>query len=338
MLKHLAGDVQTQILTVNNAADETEAIAQQLGALIHNDHAAGIELETGLEITGIIIIRHGGGNKEHCLIADSAFRVYSDDGKRLFRIVELFFIECLAVFVANLALCALPDGDHTVDGLLLPDFYKLALGFAVFVNFTGFAGFIAFHIHNNGPADIIGIFLNKLFKAEGVQILAVFFVLSILFYVHYNICTHTLLLRFAYGVAVSAAAFPLICALTAVGAGNYGHLVADHKCGIEAHAELTDDIYIGLLRLFLAEFAFELERAAAGNNTQIVLHILPVHTYAVIGDANCACILIHFDTDTEILSCYSHSIVGEGNVAELIYCIGRIGYDLTKENFLVGID
>ena len=57
MLQKLPGDVQAQIRGIHHAPDEPEVLQQQIRALVHNENAAGIELQTlfvflGVEVEG----------------------------------------------------------------------------------------------------------------------------------------------------------------------------------------------------------------------------------------------------------------------------------------------
>ena len=59
---------------------------------------------------------------------------------------------------------------------------------------------------------------------------------------------------FGDGVAVSAGGFPLPRFVRAVGLGEDGDFIADHEGGIEADAELTDDVDVFLFFGVLFEF------------------------------------------------------------------------------------
>ena len=62
MLEHFTADVQGQILAVHNAPDEAEVLGQQILAVLHDHHAAGIQLQAALEVLGVEIIGGLGGN------------------------------------------------------------------------------------------------------------------------------------------------------------------------------------------------------------------------------------------------------------------------------------
>ena len=62
VLEHFTADVQGQILAVHNAPDEAEVLGQQIFAVLHDHHAAGIQLQATLEILGVEIIGGLGGD------------------------------------------------------------------------------------------------------------------------------------------------------------------------------------------------------------------------------------------------------------------------------------
>ncbi len=62
-------------------------------------------------------------------------------------------------------------------------------------------------------------------------------------------------------------------------------MVGHHEGGVEAHAELADDVG-GVLPavLLLGQLLLELEGAAAGDGAQVLLQLLLRHADAVVGD------------------------------------------------------
>ncbi len=52
MLQHFPGNVQGQVLRIHQALDEAEMIGQQVRALIHDEDAAGIELQALFIVPG----------------------------------------------------------------------------------------------------------------------------------------------------------------------------------------------------------------------------------------------------------------------------------------------
>ena len=86
---------------------------------------------------------------------------------------------------------------------------------------------------------------------------------------------------------------------------DYLNLVADHECGIEANAELTDDVNV----LFLLVIIFKIERTALCDSAEVLLELLAVHTDTVIGNREGSCLLIGLNFDCEVTSVESEVIL-----------------------------
>ena len=80
VLEHLTGNIQTQILRIDHAAHEAEAVRQQISAVFHDHHAGGIQLQTLLEVFGVEVIRRFRGDEQQGLVCDRTFDVRVDDG------------------------------------------------------------------------------------------------------------------------------------------------------------------------------------------------------------------------------------------------------------------
>ena len=68
------------------------------------------------------------------------------------------------------------------------------------------------------------------------------------------------------GETVYAVGIPLISLVAAVGTGDDGDVIGHHEGGVEAHAELTDHVHIGLV--YAGAFGHvlaELEGAGTGD-------------------------------------------------------------------------
>ena len=122
-----------------------------------------------------------------------------------------------------------------------------------------------------------------------------------------------------------------------MGAGEHAHLVRHHEGAVKAHAELADDVDVGLL-LRVAHVVFELEGTAAGDDAQVVLHLLFGHADAVVGHGDGARGGVGLDADAEIAAAHAHALVREGEVAQLVDGVRCVGDDLPQEDLLVRID
>ncbi len=73
MLEHFPGNVQGQVVRFHHALDEAEIIRQELGAFIHDENAAGIQLQALFVFLGIEVIRDGFRNIQDGIVTDHAF-------------------------------------------------------------------------------------------------------------------------------------------------------------------------------------------------------------------------------------------------------------------------
>ena len=331
VLEQLPGDVQAQVRGVHNAPDEAEVLPDEVRALVHDEHAGGVELEPPLIVGGVVVEGRPGGDEEQGLVADLALGGDGDDGLGRGEVHELLLVELLILLLRHVALPALPDGHHAVEGLLLLVrlILRLVLGAVRLLPGLG-------DLHADGPADVVGVLLHQI--AEGVLLeeLAVIDLLPVGLDVHDDVGAHGLLLAGGDGVAVGPVALPAEGLVAAVLPGNHGDLVGDHEGGVEAHAELADDVHVRRLRLF--HLLAELESAAGGDDSQVVLQVALVHADAVVADGEDPGLRVRLDVDEEVLPLHPHILVGEGLIAQLVDGVAGVGDDLTEKDLLVGVN
>ena len=338
MLQHLAGDVQAEIRGVHDAAREGIAVGEQIGALVHDHDAGAVELETRLALAGVELLRGLGGDEDQRAIADHALGVDADDGERIVVVVEVLLVERDALLVRRLLAAALPDRHHGVDGLFDEAVFHLHLRLAVFVELAGFDHLVVLDLHDDRPADVVGILAHEHHDLPVFEIGAVLLAVGVLLDVHDDLRADGILLGLGDRVAVRAGGDPLVRLVGAVGFGDDGDLIGHHEGGIEADAELTDDVDGGVLLLFLVESVLEAERAAAGDDAEVLLELFLRHADAVVGDGDRARFLVHVDADLEVAALHADVLIRERTVAELVDRVGRVGDDLTQEDFLVRVD
>ena len=337
VLEHFTADVQGQILTVHNAADKAEVLGQQILAVVHNQHAAAVQLQSTLVILGVEIVRRLAGDIQQRLEGNVALHVVVDGAQGLIVVEELVPVEGLVLFFRDVLLVPLPDGHHGVQGLhlgvglVLGRFIFLTLGVLVLrlLHGTGLGD-----LHPDGVADIVGILADQATDLVFFQILGVFFVLGIGFQGHDDVRSGSVLFRLLDGIAVRAVGDPLPCLVLAVLPGDNGDGGSHHKGGIETDTELTDDIDV----LVLLHGLLEAQRAGLGDGTEILDHFVLRHTDAVIGNGQGAVFGVAGDGDGEFIPVDAHLVVGQRRIGQLIDGIGGVGDDLPKENLLVGIN
>ena len=338
VLEHFAGDVQREIRRIDDAAHETEALRQQIGAFFHDHHAVGVEPQAGNIVAGIVVVGRLRRDEQHAPVAHRALGVHADDGHGVLRILELFLVEGDAVGVGDLLLAALPDGDHRVDDLLLRDGAHAHLLNAGLVHLAGFVFLGRLHVGADRPADIVRIFLHQLLDFPGHEIHAVAVVVRVGLHGENDVGADGVLFARGDGVAVRALALPAVGGLLPVGAGNDGHLARDHERGIEAHAELADHVDVRLVLLGGVQILLEGERAGLRDHAEIGFQLLGGHADAVVGNGERLGFLVAGDADKEISALHADVLVGQRAEAELVDSVRGVGYQLAQKDLLMRID
>ena len=336
VLQQLTGDVQAQVGGIHHALDEIKIVVHQLVALLHDHDAVGVERDATLIVTGKHVFILLPGDKQHRLIAHRALGVDAHQRNGILAVVVLLLVPGDAVIVGHLALRALPNGNHAVDGLVLRDHLVVILRAAVVVFLAGLEALLVLHVHLDRPAHIVGILAHQRLELPDLQVRAVNLIVRVGLEVHDHIGADGLLVDLGDGVAVRAGALPLHALLLAVFAGEHGNLVGHHEGGIEAHAELTDDAQI--LGLLLLHLALELIGAGLGDDAQVALGLGQAHPDAVVAHSDGARFFVGDQVDAEIVAVEAHVLVGQGKIAELVDRVGRIGEDLTQEDLFVGVN
>ncbi len=125
------------------------------------------------------------------------------------------------------------------------------------------------------------------------------------------------------GVSVDTVGLPSPRLVRPVGLRDDTHLLADHKCRVEAHTKLADNINISDI-VALGILGFKLERIGVRDGSEILVEIILCHTSAVIRHGNSLFILIERDSNSQIGPVDLHRIIHEASKIELVDSIGCI--------------
>ena len=329
VLEHFTADVQAQVLAVHNAPDEAEVLRQQILAVFHDHHAGGIQLQSTLEVLGVEIVGRLAGDIEQGLEGDAALGAGVDDPQGLVVVEELLPVEGLVLLVGDILLGALPDGNHGVQSLHFG--VGLILGLVLGGVFL-LPGLL--HFHDDGVADVVRVFLHQTTDFVFIQILAVLLVVGVGLQGHDHVSAGQLPLAGFNGVAVGAVGNPFEGFVLAGLFGDNGDGGGHHEGGVEAYAELADDVHI----IALFHGLLEAERAGLADGAQILFHFLPGHADAVVGNGENAGVLGPGDGDFQVVLVHIQAAVRQGQVGQLIDGVGGVGDDLPEENLPVGID
>ena len=335
VLEDLARDVEREVGGVHDALDELKVVVHELVALLHDHHAVGVERDAALglavELAAVLLA----GDEEHGLVADRALGVDAHEHAGVLDVVVLLLVPGDAVVVRDLALGALPDGDHRVDGLLLLDHAVVEFGAAVVVFLAGLEALAVLDLHLDRPAHVVGVFLDEGLELPDLEVAAEDLVVGVGLDVHDDVGADRVAVNLRDGVAVRARALPLDALLLAVLAGEDGDLVGHHEGRVEAHAELADDAQV--LGLGLVHLRLEGAGAGSRDDAEVLLGLLKTHADAVVAHGDGARLLVGDDVDAEIPAVEPDALVGQRQITELVDGVGGVGDDLAQEDLLVGV-
>ena len=327
VLQHLARDVQRQILRIDQTFDKAVMVGQQIGAFVHDQHAAGVQLQALFVFAGVVVVRRVGRDEQQCLIGGRALGAAVDDPRRILVIHEFILVKGVVFLRLDLAFVFAPDRHHAVDGFGLGDGFVFAL-FAL----DRTAGF---HIHADGVADVVGIFFDQPLQTVAVQKFVVVFVFGVLFDMQNDLGADAVFFARLHRVALDPFGFPTIRLVAAVGAGDDCDQIAHHERGIKAHAKLTDDVHIvGFLLLLI----FESKRAALGDHAEVVFQLLFGHADAGIPNGQGAVLFVHRNVDGKIFAIHILQMLFQRAVVQLVHRVAGVGDQLAQKDFFMGID
>ena len=326
LLEQFTGDIERDIGGVHKSLYKAEVFGKQIFTAFHDHNAVGIELESALIALGIQVVRRCGGNEQNGIIVYCALGlvVYVMEGR--FVVVELVGIEYRVVLVGDLVLVPSPQGHHAVEGLILGHglifgLFMLMLAFAFLVVVFAFAllvvmfafALFAFtflfldrpsdlHQHLDGIADIVGILGDEIAERIDLEIGIVVLLIRIVLEIQRDGCADIVLDAGGHGVAVQTFALPKPSLVASLGTAQYGNLLRNHECGIEADAELTD--YIHILQGLVAGICLLLKgkRTALGDGAKVCFQLIPGHADAVVGDGERPRFLVGGQTDLKLAS------------------------------------
>ena len=336
VLEDLTADVQREVGGVHHTLDKAEVVRQQIGALVHDEHTGGVELQPLLIFPGIEVIGRLLGDIKHGLIGHCTLGAGVDHRQGVLPVHELLLIKGVVLLGGHLGLLSLPQGDHGVDGL--PLLHRLPLGLVVLARVGGLLLLaVVLHLHHDRVADVIRVLFDQLLKLIGLQILVVVLLIRVCLEVHDDVAAGSVLLALGDRIAVRPVRLPHPGLVTAIGPGDHRHMVGHHKGGVEAHAELTDDVDV-LPLLLLGQILLELEGSALSDGAQVIFQFLLGHAHTVVGHGQGTHLLVGHDGDLQVLPVHRHLIVGEGLIGQLVLRITCIGDQLPEKNLLVGVD
>ena len=252
--------------------------------------------------------------------------------QRIGIIAALVLIEAVVLLFADLILILMPQRNHAVQR----DVFDIVL-VLVGILFLAALG----HIHTDGEPDIIAVSLYQALDPVLIQEFAVIFAaVAVLVCCHIvqqfqgDLRADRILVAGVHGIALNALRLPYIALCLAERQRLYCHTLCHHKCGVETDTELTDDLVV----LCQIVFLLELERTAVCDRTQMLFHLFLGHADTIIGNGQCACILVHRQRNLEVRLVHAHAVIGQRLKIQLVDSIAGVRDQFPEEDLLMGID
>ena len=310
-LQHLARDVERQVGRVHHAAHEAQPARQDFLVRVHDVDAAHVELHAVTGVRVPEVERRLARQVEQQRVLELAFQVLMQPVQRLGEIVREVLVEGLVVVLGEFGLRPRPQGRGLVDRL-----HALALSL----------------LHADGEGDVIGVLVNDGAQAPDVEELV-----GVLAQVQHDLgAAFGLLdgLDLVLAVAPGTPAHAML-ASQARPAGGQRHFVGHEEGGIEANAELADQVCI--LLGIAGEALEELPRAGLGDGADMLDDFLAAHADAIVAHGDGARVLVHVDEHVQIGVALVQAVVGGGREAQLVGGVRGVGNQLAQEDFLVRI-
>ncbi len=139
------------------------------------------------------------------------------------------------------------------------------------------------------------------------------------------------------GVAAGAVAGPDVGGLVgAPGAGENLDLGGDHEGGVEAYAELADEV--GVFLAALAEGFEEGLGAGVGDGAEVLGELGRAHAESGVLDDEGLGLVVGGEGDLELALGVVDILLGELEMAELFQGVGGVGNELADEDLLFGVE
>ena len=119
-------------------------------------------------------------------------------------------------------------------------------------------------------------------------------------------------------------------------AGDHAHLVGHHEGGVEADAELADQLGI-VLHLPAFEHLHEFLGSRMGDGAEGLGRLVARHADAVVAHRQRAGFLVGNQLDLPLPGLIVQRLVGQGGVAGLVDGVRGVGDQFAQEDFLVGV-
>ena len=316
VLQDLPGHVQGQIVGINHALGEPQVQRQELLSVVHDEHTLHVKLQTTGRFPVVHIKRRAGRNIQQAGVIQLAFHLVVGPGQRVFKIVSDVLVELLVLLVLDLGTRERPERCRIVDGFVL-----------VFL-FT----FVGFSLHHHREGDMIRVLLH-----QTAQFPTIGEFLGVWFQMQDDLGTAIFpidLLNGKLAVALGLPMHTLFCGCTGT-AGKHIHLISHDKRRVETDTELTDQLAV--LFLVAGKLLEEFGGTGTGNGAQVLDDVVTGHADAVVGQGNGIRLFVKIQTNLQLRIAFIQAVILQSGETKFIFSIGSVRNQLTKEDFLIGI-
>mmetsp|Transcript_28036 Transcript_28036/g.47539 ORF Transcript_28036/g.47539 Transcript_28036/m.47539 type:complete len:303 (-) Transcript_28036:65-973(-) len=185
-------------------------------------------------------------------------------------------------------------------------------------------------LEGDGEPDELGVLLDQVLQAALLQVL-----LLILLQVqgHLGTALDGLVVTLGHSEGTASSGLPHVALILHV-LGDDGHPLRNQIGGVKPDTELSNhaDVSTGGQRLH------ELLSSGARDGTQVVDHVSLGHTNPRVNDCQGLVGLVWHNVDEEVGLLVQHGLVSQRLVPDLVQSIGRVGDQLSQEDFLVRVE
>ena len=335
VLQRFTRDVKREVLRVDDAADEVEVVGQEVFALVHDEHVGAIEREALLEILAVQVIRRAARREQQRIVGQRALGMQRDGARRIGEVVEVRLVELVVLLVGHVGFLALPDGNHRVDRVGLG--VGLVLGLVIVADVFRLRLLARLgNLHLDGVAHVVAITLDQVLQAVLRKISVVVVLVGVFLERKDDVGAVLGALGLGDGVAFNAVGFPRPRLVATESVGDDAHLGGDHEAGVEADAELADDVDVVALLLGVVG----LERLGIGvcDGAEVLVELVLRHADAVVRDGDGAGALVEADVNGQLVLGKLHVGIRQALEIELVDGVGRVRDKLAEENLAIGVD
>merc|ERR1719247_484274 len=353
-LEHLTGNVEREVLGVNDALNEGEELWDEVLTSVGDEDTADVELDVALLLGWLELVEWSPlWHEDHGLELKLALDGEVLDGEVVLPVVADVLVEGGVLLLGDLVWVAHPEwlllvhelplvGDF-LDGLLLLlllliliDLLNLwlviiAVLILVLILIVGdllLGGLL--DPEGDRVVDELGVLLDELLDALLVEVL-----LLVILEVEDDLGTagQVLVRVWGDGEGTTSRRLPDVL-LVVIMLGVHGDGVSDEEGRVETDTELTNhgDISASLDGLH------EGLGAGLGDGSKVVDRVRLGHTDTGVGKGEGVVRFVASDVDEEVLLGLEELRVGKALVTDLVESIGGVGDELTKEDLLVRIE